>query len=206
MKFECKDLDAVLRESEPSGMAAAIEHARTCPHCREELDFWTSISQAAPGLKEEWESPELWPRIEAGLRREQRRPVRPVWAWAAAAAILLVAAPSAWLVLRPRPAAEVEQALLTEQALNESERAEAAYVQSIGKLGKLADAKLSKDASPLASSYREKLMVLDSAISELKAQADGNRLNAHLREELASLYRDKQQTLKEILTHETSRP
>jgi hypothetical protein len=48
-------------------------------------------------------------------------------------------------------------------------------------------------------SYREKLMVLDSAIGELRAQAGENPSNAHLRYQLLAMYREKQDTLREIL-------
>jgi hypothetical protein len=61
---------------------------------------------------------------------------------------------------------------------------------------------LAADASPLAASYREKLLLIDSAIKDLKATADSNRYNATLRAELTSLYRQKQQTLQEVLSNE----
>ena len=206
MSFVCSDLDRVLREGDPAGMAAAIEHARACANCRQDLSLWQELSETAPALRKEWDSPGLWPRIEERLRTDRRRPSRPFWAWAAAAAILVVTVPSFWIVMRSHPDAAQARALLTDQALREAETAEAAYLQSIDKLAKVAEARLSKDPAPIASNYREKLLVLDSAIAELRSQAQSNRLNAHLRDELASLYRDKQQTLKEILTDETRRP
>jgi hypothetical protein len=49
-------------------------------------------------------------------------------------------------------------------------------------------------------SYHEKLLLLDSAISETRANLDQNRLNVGLQNNLADLYRQKQQTLQEILT------
>lgn len=206
MSFACSDLDRMLRESDPAGMAAAVEHARTCANCRQDLALWQELSDLAPALRKEWDSPRLWPRIEERLRTDRRRPSRPFWAWAAAAAILVVTVPSLWIVMRSHPDAAQARALLTDQALREAETAEAAYLQSIDRLAKVAEARLSKDPAPIASNYREKLLVLDSAIAELRSQAQSNRLNAHLRDELASLYRDKQQTLKEILTDETRRP
>lgn len=206
MTFDCSQLDRVLRESDPSGMAAALEHSKSCSACRQDLALWQAISSEAPALRKEWDSPELWSRIEVRLRGERRRTFPPIWAWAAAAALFLVAIPSLWLVLRSRPDPAQQHALLTDQALRETETAEAAYVKSIDRLAGLAEARLSKEQSPLAASYREKLLLLDSGIAELKAQAQANRLNAHLRDELAALYRDKQQTLKEILTDEPRRP
>ncbi len=46
---------------------------------------------------------------------------------------------------------------------------------------------------------REKLLVLDSEITEVRSTVDHNRFNARLQTELADLYREKQDTLKEIV-------
>jgi hypothetical protein len=47
--------------------------------------------------------------------------------------------------------------------------------------------------------YREKLSLLDSAIADLKAGVAGNRYNAYLQMQLATLYQEKQKTLEEWL-------
>jgi len=47
--------------------------------------------------------------------------------------------------------------------------------------------------------YREKLDVLDSAITELKASIEQNRYNTHLRRELLAIYKEKQQTLQNLM-------
>jgi hypothetical protein len=49
------------------------------------------------------------------------------------------------------------------------------------------------------ASYQEKLMVLDSAIDDLREQTERNPSNAHLRYQLLAMYRDKQATLQDIL-------
>ena len=41
--------------------------------------------------------------------------------------------------------------------------------------------------------------MLDSEISEVRSTVEHNRFNARLQSELAVLYREKQETLKEIL-------
>jgi hypothetical protein len=58
---------------------------------------------------------------------------------------------------------------------------------------------LEPSPTPLAAAYREKLLVLDSEIAELKAAAANNRYNAYLQTQLAGLYREKQKTLQEWL-------
>jgi hypothetical protein len=87
--------------------------------------------------------------------------------------------------------------LLTDAALEEVQQAEAAYARSIDKLAAVADPGLERSQSPLAATYREKLILLDSAIAELKNNTAQNRYNAYLRTELASLYSEKKKTLQE---------
>ena len=64
---------------------------------------------------------------------------------------------------------ETQKRLLTEQALRDIESAEAAYIRSIEKLSKLVEPKLEQATSPLTLTYRERLMLIDSAIAELRA-------------------------------------
>lgn len=205
MKFECRDLERALRT--PELMPDAREHASRCPECRRELYLCHEISTLAPSLHQEWDSPELWNRLREKLAAETKpaRSARARWvgigAIAAAALLAAVLWPQPWRRTSPRPA-EQDRAFLTEQALREVELAEAAYARSIEKLGRMAEAKLARDASPLAATYREKLLLIDSAIRDLKATADSNRYNAALRAELASLYRQKQETLQEVLRNE----
>ena len=88
---------------------------------------------------------------------------------------------------------------LTEETLRQVQQAEAAYAQSIDRLSKVAGASLEQSPTPLAAAYREKLTVLDSAIADLKANIAANRYNVYLQNQLASLYREKQNTLQEWL-------
>ncbi len=201
MTFDCKDLPRALEV--PELLPDAREHARVCDACRRELWLWGEMSAVAPGLREAWESPDLWPRIRESLAARRQAARRPGFNWrplTAIAAILLVAA-AAFLFSRSRPeaAAAGDSALLTGQALDEVERAEAAYRASIDKLARLAQPKLASADNPWTLADREKLLVLDAEIGEVRTTADHNRFNAELRTELAALYRQKQDTLKEIL-------
>ena len=51
-------------------------------------------------------------------------------------------------------------------------------------------------------SYREKLLLLDSAIAETRARVERNRFNARLRQELLSLYQEKQSTLQQVVNQD----
>ena len=194
MILECGDLERALRT--PELMSDMRAHAGQCAACREQLYLWDEISRLAPGLHEEWESPFLWPRIQANLVAEPTHRRTPWWRWVVAAAALLVLAAmlQPWWTGKP-----ANRELLTESALQEVQQAEGAYARSIEKLSALAAQSLEHSSSPTAAAYREKLTLLDSGIAELKATVENNRYNTYLQRELASLYRQKQQTLQEWL-------
>jgi hypothetical protein len=205
MTFECKDLERALEFTEL--LPDAREHARNCSSCSRELWLWSEASKQASSLREEWDSPELWPRLRQQLASEApRKPVRTrSWkAWGAVAAMLLAGAGGiGYYSLRPAPASAVQQAnapdFLTDQALQEVEQAEIAYLKSIDRLSRVAQPRLQGSKSSLTAAYREKLQLLDAEIAELRASIAQNRFNPHLQSELTALYRDKQSTLKEIL-------
>jgi hypothetical protein len=196
MIFQCHDLERALRS--PELMPDARAHAETCAACREQLYLWSEITRLAPELHEEWESPSLWGRIEAGLTASApRRRRMPVWRWAlAAAAVIAVAAllSRPWISRNPEPAG-----FLTEEALREVQQTEAAYARSIARLSAVAGPGIQQSPSPLAAVYREKLALLDSAIADLKANAETNRYSVYIQTQLATLYREKQTTLEEWL-------
>jgi len=201
MIIQCSDLERALQT--PELMADARAHAETCQKCRRELFLWNEISRVAPQLHEEWESPELWARIRAAMAAEPvKKPSRMRWRWAfaavaAAAAMVTVLILQPWHHSRPQT-----RDFLTEDALQDVQQAETAYVRSIDKLAAIAAPGLERSASPLAAAYREKLVVLDSAIADLKTNLQNNRYNTYLQTELASLYREKQKTLQEWLENE----
>ncbi len=165
-------------------------------------DLDLAISRAAADLRKEWASPGLWPRIERALAEEARAKARPRFRWQPVAAAAAVLAAS---VVIMRPGASIPRqgrTFVSEQALFDAERADEACERSIEKLSRLAGPRLVEVSTPKAASCAEKLLVLDAEISALRADVDQNRYNAHLRRELAGLYREKRNTLQEFLGHD----
>jgi len=201
MTFDCKDLERAL--AVPELLPDAREHAKVCPACSKELWLWAELSARAPALRQEWESPDLWPRIRQALEAQQKaaKPRTFDWRILAGIAAVLAAAVAVFLLWPSRPAqvARQDSDFLTEQALREVEQSEAAYRASIDKLSRLAEPKLTSSENPAIVANREKLLVLDSEIAEMRSTVDHNRFNAQLQTQLAVLYREKQDTLKEIL-------
>jgi hypothetical protein len=216
MNFTCQDRDRILEDGTPAEWAELEAHGANCAVCADELRAWKALSVAAQQLRDYSDRPSLWSRIESALAAEAaaKKQHAERWGWlslgfslslgwqtAAAAALVLVLTVSAgWVYLhRTPPVAPGDQSLLKSPALAEVERAQAAYEQAIDKLAAEAKPELENPATPVEASYREKLLVLDSAINDLRAQAGMNPSNAHLRQQLLAMYHEKQQTLQEIL-------
>ena len=207
MTFDCKDLERAL--AVPELLPDAREHAKVCDACRRELWLWSEMSAAAPGLREEWETPDLWPKIRQTLAAQQKaanpRGLVGRFDWRMMAGLAAVLAIAVSVVIMqysrpaPAPATPQDSDFLTEQTLKEVEQTEAAYRASIDKLTRLAQPKLNASENPAAIAAREKLLVLDSEIASVRSTVSRNRFNAQLQAGLAVLYRDKQDTLKEIL-------
>lgn len=216
MKFECGDLERALEISEL--MPEAREHLKQCANCRREYRLWNEISNTARQLHEEWDTPALWPKIQGALEAEPSPLQASIWkrhwkVWSIAACIAIgvgllflprleKTAQAPAVSTTPGTTTAANRDFLTEQALQEVQRTEAAYRQSIDKLSQLAEPKLADRASPVAANYKEKLLLLDSAISDTRANLTHNRFNVRLQTELADLYREKQQTLQELLTRD----
>ncbi|HXJ03818.1 MAG TPA: hypothetical protein VNH65_01880 [Candidatus Acidoferrum sp.] len=217
MNIRCEDRERIFEDGTPAEWAALEAHSASCPVCAEELRAWKSLSTAAQELRDYSDTPSLWPRIERALvELEASRKIREVrWGWlsfgrpfslglqtaAAGALVLLLTVSAGWIYLHRQtpPVTPGDQSLLKSPALAEVEHAQAAYEQAIEKLAVQAKPELEKPATPLQANYREKLLVLDSAINDLRAQAGTNPSNAHVRQQLLAMYQEKQQTLEDIL-------
>lgn len=214
MKAGCRDLERALATGEPELLAAVEEHAQGCAACARELAEWRAIAAAAPALRKTWPSPDLWPQIRQGLAEESQRPAEASagGSWlrllpaAAIVALFAIATAGLW-VFRDSGGREplatpwqtTKDPLLTERAVDDVEAAEETYLASIEKLSRLAEPRLAASTSPVMLNYREKLALLDSAIADLRSGIEENRYNTHLRRELLAAYREKQQTLQNLM-------
>ncbi|HTQ59702.1 MAG TPA: hypothetical protein VMI32_05740 [Candidatus Solibacter sp.] len=216
MNIKCEDRDRILEDGTAAEWAALEAHSLNCAACTEELRGWKALSVAAKQLRDYSDTPSLWPRIARMLAQETKTKTHRSgpWAWfslgsgftlglqatAAAAVVLILTVSAGWIYLHPpKPVAQVDHSLLKSSALAEVERTQAAYEEAIDKLASQAKPQLANPTTPLQASFREKLLVLDSAINDLRAQAGLNPSNAQLRQQLLAMYQEKQQTLEDIL-------
>jgi hypothetical protein len=215
MNINCDDRERIFLDGSPEEWAALELHANACAVCADELRAWQQLSAAAVELRDYEESPTLWVRIESSLRQHQAaraprksswisfdflRHIPHVWQSALVGALIVALAISSGYLYTHRPVSPVNQGntLLKTGALAEVERTERDYMSAIDKLAAEAGPQMNAD-TPLISNYREKLLVLDSAIADLRTQAEENPSNAHLRYQLLAMYQEKQQTLQNVL-------
>lgn len=216
MQITCKDRERIFLDGSAEEWAGLEFHAASCAACAEEVRAWKTLSAAAEELRDYQESPALWPRIAAALVQHAKsseirtswlerlsfwRSVPMVWQTAMAGAlVLLMAITVGYLYLQPGPdKGDPNSPLLKDRTLAEVERTERDYMQAIDKLASQAKPQLETPASPLMASYNEKLIMLDSAIDELRLQAGQNPSNAHLRYQLLAMYQEKKVTLQDVL-------
>lgn len=214
MSIQCEDRERILLDGTAEEWAALEAHSLDCPACAAELQSWRALSAAANQLRDYSDSPVLWPRIRRELQG-RLEPRRNSTRWnlfsfggftlglqtiASAVLVLLLSISGAWFYWhRPSPVAPADQSLLKNSALADVERTQTAYQQAIDKLAAQARKQIENPVTPLQASYKEKLLVLDSAIDDLRAQAHLNPSNAYLRHQLLAMYEQKQQTLEDIL-------
>jgi len=214
MNITCADRERIFGDGTAQEWEALERHAVGCSECGEELRAWKSLSRAAEELRDYREDPALWAKIENSLHQDEQRQGEgrrfwerlavwrriPVGWQAALAGVLVVVLAVSAIYVMTRPPNEPSQAkLLKNSALAEVERTEREYMKAIDKLAADARPQLDSPTSPLMASYREKLVVLDSAIEEMREEAGRNPSNAHLRYELLAMYQEKQETLREVL-------
>lgn len=216
MNLTCADRERIFLDGTPEEWTALRGHAENCAVCAEELLAWDQLSVAASELRDHAPDTALWNRIAVSL--EQRLPAStaapsfwsrltafvqlPALQGAVAGVLVLALALAGGYVYnnRRRSPSDPQQTskLLRSQALADVERTEREYMQAIDKLATEAKPQLEQE-TPLMASYREKLLVLDSAIADLRTEAGGNPSNAHLRRQLLAMYEEKQQTLQDVL-------
>jgi hypothetical protein len=184
--------------------------------CSEEVRAWKALSLAAKELRDYSDSSSFWPRIERALAeeatRKAQRAERKSWfsllpsfsparqTVMAGALVLALTISGGWLIFHQRGhKVENDKSLLQSSALKDVESAETAYERAIDKLAAETKLQLENPETPLLANYHEKLLVLDSAIADLRAQAGMNPSNAQLRYQLLAMYQEKQQTLQEVL-------
>jgi hypothetical protein len=143
-------------------------------------------------------------RPGAGVLERKRRRVftRPVWGWAAAAAVLLFAVTALSVVLT-RPWEEPGVA----EVFRELEDAEQRYVRAIARLeqksatilARAGDPALPPEQAALLLSYHDRLAHLDSVLADVRGFLEENPGHSGGHTVLLAAYKEKATVLREVL-------
>src|SRR5256885_8316260 len=115
MNVNCADRERIFMDGSAAQWAALEAHATTCAECGEELRVWKSMTTAAGELRQEWETPHLWTRIERGLTEQMSEKPSRLRAWlnsiglasiqwqtATALLVLVLVTGAAWRIIHDR--------------------------------------------------------------------------------------------------------
>ncbi|MFC2076517.1 anti-sigma factor family protein [candidate division KSB1 bacterium] len=206
-------------------------HLEICPGCRETLAGMSAFFEAADEALEAGESVEtvegaIWPGLaerirEMGLDRPRGfgriaerqegfisgvggfiRSIPPKPALVGLAALFLIAIGIGYQSLRPL--SPEEKVRLQQEAAAELEEIERQYLNVIDKYSNLVERNRDSMDPELYVMYEEKLEVLDQYIDECREAIEENEFNINAREYLFYAYREKAETLREMISGATT--
>ena len=185
-------------------------HEKKCVLCRRAHQQDQEIMSAARNLNIPLETGQLWSRLETVLKRESRLNketimsrsrirILPKYVPVLTAATLMLTVFLLGLFLLNGPSAK-SRGLLSQQALTRVEKTEKAYKDAIAELERQADSRLARMDLELSFLYRDRLTIIDEQIHQCKEVIEANPANTQVRRFMMAALKDKQETLKEIMT------
>ena len=188
-------------------------HMEQCDECREAFALDGLIEGEAQKLPAPESSPWLWTRIENELKREKKKSRSIGMAEVLShifspkqhliykiAALLVVSVGVSYLLFfRTTGTEPASMNFLTSSALSRVEERQKEYEQAIAELEKATIPLVANADTDLLLLYRDKLETIDAQIARCKEALEYNRANAHIRRYLLAAYRDKKETLIELI-------
>lgn len=183
------------------------EHRENCEECAAAVRLDERIEVEARVLPGPDTGNGLWDRIVAELEggdpqvtdtSEPRRRIPSGRIWALAAVLILCVGLGSAL-LRQSGSPTVPRNILAAEALARVEAAEADYERAIRELEAQAKPVLAEADTRLVLRYRQRLEIIDSQIRDCREMLARDNANAHIRRYLLAAYRDKADTLTELL-------
>ena len=196
-------------------------HVDTCDACRGLLEDLQRIHDAAAALPVIHAPDRAWLQIAGRLRQEGRitdqAPValpkrRPIGAWLAAAAAIVIAAGTALVLLVPRtpPATQTAAAPATagtaapapsvEEVQTKVDAAQAQFETAIAELEKVAKANQQALDPGTSATIEKNLNILDDAIAQNRAAVKAEPASAAARETLFEALRQKVTLLQDTIS------
>ncbi len=192
-------------------------HASVCSICREALRLDREVMSLAKTTRKHIEAPQLWSRIEKGLRGDfaaKDFKVKKLWAgrslklgwlsnrrkslWLIPATAVLIIGVGLGIYLGTKSRV-ADSGLLAQNVLVKVEQKEQEYMEAIRELEKQALSRMVDMDLELEFLYRERLETIDAQIAKCQEALSSNPANAHIRRYLMAALQDKKDTLAEVL-------
>ncbi|MCP4573891.1 MAG: hypothetical protein GY838_16150 [bacterium] len=183
------------------------DHREACAECATAFKLDERIEQETRSLPGPAQGTGLWDRIAAELEEDgprvvalpQRRRIPTSRIWALAAVLVLCVGLGSVLLRDGGGPPPLPRNLLATDALARVEAAEAEYETAIRDLEAQAGPVLAEADTRLMLRYRQRLEIIDAQISDCREMLAHDNANAHVRRYLLAAYRDKADTLTELL-------
>lgn len=182
-------------------------HRESCQECATAWRLDQRIEQEARDLPGPAQGTGLWDRIAEELDEDcppvvttmPRRRIPTSRIWVMAAVLVLCVGLGSVMLREGRGPAPAPRNLLATEALARVEAAEAAYETAIRGLEAQAEPVLAEADTRLMLRYRQRLEIIDAQIRDCRTMLAQDNANAHVRRYLLAAYRDKADTLTELL-------
>lgn len=178
------------------------EHLKECSICQQKISEDEKLMTASRALRQPVESPGLWEKIEKSLIEEESKKNKtfhkyfPIFR--IAAVLVLIFGLTLIFITRNK---NQDSKLLVSSVLKQVEQKEKDLEETISELEKIALPKLSNMNLELMFLYRDRLETIEAQIVQCKDMLNENPANAHLRRYLLAAYKDKKETLSELLNN-----
>jgi hypothetical protein len=195
-------------------------HLEACPDCRSLARDFAEIVQQARNLKSPEPSPSLWPRLAAAVRDSlEETPVAGLrrkgawgvlgnvnrWRFAAAAALVLVVVGAVVIRQAPwRTVADPARRDSAEYTLSKIREAQVYYEKAIQSLSEAVMSQDSRLPPEIAEIFKSNLAAMDETIQTCRQIIEGDPRNLMARAYLLTAYREKVDTLEEMMGLERS--
>ncbi len=223
--MKCADAQEWISESLDGELGAKRQadlkvHLESCPECRSVADDFAEIVQQAGNLNSPEPSPSVWPRVAAAVRESfEEAPAAGTrrksgwgllwninrWRFAAAAALALVVVGAVVVRQAPwRSEPDPVQRNSAEYTLAKLREAQGYYEKAILSLSEAVISRDSRLPPEITEIFKGNLAAMDETIQACRQIIEGDPGNLTARAYLLTAYREKVDTLEEMIGLERS--
>ncbi|HUU37071.1 MAG TPA: zf-HC2 domain-containing protein [Candidatus Desulfaltia sp.] len=194
-------------------------HLEGCPDCRALARDFAAIVRQAKNLSSAEPSPAVWPRVATAVRESLKEAPaavpekrdwlgafwnRAAWRYAAAAALALVIVGAVVIRQKPWRATDSAREGSVEYALAKLQEAQGYYEKAIQSLNEAVQSQDGSLAPQLAEIFKRNLAAMDETILACRRIVERDPGNLTARAYLLTAYREKVDTLEEMMGLERS--